>query len=62
MGFVSHVVALFRLSGFRATVTFGERRIRESNRKELALRAREAVLEQFEPVPSSSRYNIRPRV
>ena len=60
VSFAAHFLALFRLSGFLGTVTFGENRIVESDRKELASRAREVVLSQFEPVSDPDRYNDRP--
>jgi 1-acyl-sn-glycerol-3-phosphate acyltransferase len=59
MGFVAHLLALFRLSGFVATVTFGEDRIVESDRKALASRTREAVLARFEPVTDPNRFKDR---
>jgi 1-acyl-sn-glycerol-3-phosphate acyltransferase len=45
-----HVIRLFRLPGFSVKVRFGERAIRENDRKILAGKLHEAVCAQFEPV------------
>ena len=50
MTFVSHMLGLFRLPGFSAKVTFGRETLEEVDRKDLASRARQAVLSQFQPV------------
>jgi 1-acyl-sn-glycerol-3-phosphate acyltransferase len=50
MMFTPHVRRLLALREFRARVTFGEEPIRESDRKVLAARLREAVARDFEPV------------
>ena len=61
MGFGSHLVRLFRLSGFDATVTFGERTLHRPDRKELAQQTWEGVLGLFEPVVPGSKYNGPPK-
>jgi 1-acyl-sn-glycerol-3-phosphate acyltransferase len=50
MTFLDHLFALLRLPGFRAKLIFGPRRVRESDRKLLAVKLRQAVEEQFIPV------------
>lgn len=57
MPFVPHVLRLLRLPGFAARVTFGSGTLEETDRKELAVRARRAVLAQFEPVTGATGYN-----
>lgn len=50
MMFTPHVLRLLSLKKFRGRVVFGEEPIRESDRKVLATRLREAVAREFEPV------------
>jgi 1-acyl-sn-glycerol-3-phosphate acyltransferase len=50
MHFGHHLVRLFRLPFIEATVEFGEESIQEADRKELAGRLRQAVVQQFRPV------------
>ncbi len=50
MPFVPHVLGLLRLPGFAASLRFGERPVRESDRKVLASRLHEAVSSRFRPV------------
>ena len=45
-----HLVQLFRLPGFSVKVRFGQRALRDSDRKILAGKLHEAVCAQFEPV------------
>jgi 1-acyl-sn-glycerol-3-phosphate acyltransferase len=60
MAFGSHLVRLFRLSGFDATVRFGERTLKRPDRKDLAQQSWEGVLGLFEPVVPASKYNGPP--
>ncbi len=53
MTFGRHVLRLFRVREFHATVTFGEQSFREEDRKVLADKLRRAVEEQFEAVVPS---------
>jgi hypothetical protein len=50
MPFAAHFLGLLRLSGFEAELTFGEERLRDTDRKRLALRAERAVRGAFRPV------------
>lgn len=50
ISFGAHLLRLFRLKGFTATITFGEESIIKKNRKELAHELREKVMEKFVPV------------
>ncbi len=50
IGFVEHVLGLFRLPRIEATVVFGEQTIQADDRKVLASRLRDAVSSQFRPV------------
>lgn len=50
MKFGGHFLALLKLPGFTARLTFGEEPIRSSDRKVLAQRLHEAVQQQFEAV------------
>lgn len=50
MAFGGHLLGLLALPGFTATLTFGDERIREADRKRLAERLWEAVDSQFVPV------------
>jgi len=50
MTFMGHMLRLLCLPGFSARVTFGRETLEEVDRKDLASRAREAVLSQFQPV------------
>jgi 1-acyl-sn-glycerol-3-phosphate acyltransferase len=52
-GFISHVLQLVRLPWFLATVTFGDAPIRDSDRKNLAVRLHAAVRKSFRPVAGS---------
>lgn len=50
MPFFSHFWELLTLPGFEATITFGERKMVDSDRKTLANRLRQAVADDFSPV------------
>jgi 1-acyl-sn-glycerol-3-phosphate acyltransferase len=50
MTFFKHLMGMLRLPEIYADITFGSQTIRESNRKTLALKLRNAVVEQFIPV------------
>ncbi|WP_372633893.1 lysophospholipid acyltransferase family protein [Fodinibius sp.] len=50
MPFFSHFWELLTLTGFEATITFGEKKMVESDRKMLANRLRQAVADNFRPV------------
>lgn len=50
MTFPDHLFDLLSLPGFRVSVVFGERTIRETDRKALAVQLRQAVAGGFEPV------------
>lgn len=50
MPFFSHFWELLTLPGFEATITFGKRKLVESDRKMLAGRLRQAVSDDFHPV------------
>jgi 1-acyl-sn-glycerol-3-phosphate acyltransferase len=50
MTFLKHLVGLLRLRKVQAEVVFGSERIRDGNRKMLASKLRDAVIEQFIPV------------
>jgi len=53
VGFVPHVLRLVRLPEFTGILTFGERPIRDGDRKSLAGRLHAAVAESFRPVPGA---------
>lgn len=48
--FGGHLYRLFKLPGFTGTITFGGEPIHSGDRKELAQKLREAVVEQFVPL------------
>jgi 1-acyl-sn-glycerol-3-phosphate acyltransferase len=48
--FVPHILELFKMPGFRGSITFGDAPIVSSNRKELAEKLHEAASAQFVPV------------
>ncbi len=50
MEFTPHAAAFARLRHVRAKVVFGDRLIHDGDRKQLARKLRDAVLENFEPV------------
>lgn len=52
MAFLSHLYNLFRMSGFKANLTFGKIPVFNSNRKKLAENLHKKVEEIFEPVES----------
>jgi 1-acyl-sn-glycerol-3-phosphate acyltransferase len=54
MELAGHLWALLALPGFRATVAFGDERIRDDDRKRLAVRLRQAVAGLFTPVARSA--------
>jgi 1-acyl-sn-glycerol-3-phosphate acyltransferase len=58
MEFMGHLVNLMKLKTFYATITFGSERHTHSDRKELAMALRNAVLSRFVPVPSEEVCNI----
>jgi 1-acyl-sn-glycerol-3-phosphate acyltransferase len=49
--FGAHIFELFKLRGFKATIVFGKRPISDGDRKELAVKLRDAVADQFVPMP-----------
>ena len=49
-GFVPHIFELFKMPGFRGSITFGDAPIASSNRKELAEKLHQAASAQFIPV------------
>ncbi len=52
MSFRKHLFNLFHVPSFEATLRFGPQRLHEENRKVLARKLQQAVLDQFEPVVS----------
>jgi 1-acyl-sn-glycerol-3-phosphate acyltransferase len=50
MPFLDHLLAMFEMPGFDATVTFGPQTIRSRNRKALARELHQAIEQQFIPV------------
>ena len=58
MTFVDHLIKLFALPGFEATLRFGEQPVQDEDRKTLAAKLHQAVSEQFQPtsdrVPSAA--------
>jgi 1-acyl-sn-glycerol-3-phosphate acyltransferase len=48
--FGGHLFQLFKLPGFKGTITFGQAPIHSADRKELAQKLREAVIAQFTPL------------
>jgi 1-acyl-sn-glycerol-3-phosphate acyltransferase len=53
MTFGGHFWALLGLPGFHATVRFGERPLMEPDRKRLAQRLRDHILQSLEPLPDA---------
>jgi 1-acyl-sn-glycerol-3-phosphate acyltransferase len=50
ISFAAHLFRMFKLSGFTATITFGEEPVLNTDRKELARELRDKVTEHFVPV------------
>ncbi len=50
MTFLDHLLELYQIPGFEATVAFGSQTIRETDRKLAASKLWLAVLDQFIPV------------